>query len=96
MISKYRFAIENTRLANQRTYMAYMRTSFIISAIAGMFKKKWIVGFGVVTIVMSTIQYLMLEYDLHYGEDLTDLSIFAVIYVILAFGVLYLQFIKKN
>ena len=29
-----------TKLANQRTYLAYMRTGFAIAAIAGSFKKK--------------------------------------------------------
>ena len=32
-------AIERTKLANQRTYLAYMRTGFGIASIAGSFKK---------------------------------------------------------
>lgn len=36
------YAILNTKLANQRTYLSYVRNGFVISGVAGIFKKYWI------------------------------------------------------
>ena len=41
-----------TKLANHRTYLAYMRTGFAISAIAGSFKKPYLVLFGIIIIIL--------------------------------------------
>ena len=38
-INKLDLSIQVTKLANQRTYLAYMRTGFVIAALAGNFKK---------------------------------------------------------
>ena len=51
-------AIQRTKFANQRTYLAYMRTGFGIAALAGNFKKTWIMLFGLVMIIGSSIQYI--------------------------------------
>ena len=46
-ISSNELAIKRTKMANERTYLAYMRTGFGIAALAGVFKKWWIIIFGV-------------------------------------------------
>ena len=38
-LTSYELAIKRTKLANERTYLAYMRTGFGIAALAGVFKK---------------------------------------------------------
>ena len=38
-MNKIDLSIYNTKLANQRTYLAYVRTGFVIAGVAGIFKK---------------------------------------------------------
>lgn len=89
-------AIQRTKLANQRTYLAYLRTGFAISSIAGIFKKMWICAFGIIMIVLSSIQYLLINYNLKNNLDINtnNLDIVPVIYIILSLGTLYLQMKK--
>jgi uncharacterized membrane protein YidH (DUF202 family) len=89
-------AIQRTKLANQRTYLAYLRTGFAIASIAGTFKKMWICAFGIIMIVLSSIQYLLINYNLKNNLDINtnSLDIVPVIYVILSLGTLYLQMKK--
>ena len=54
-------AVTRTKLANQRTYMSYLSAGFSIAAIAGSFKKLYLVAFGVLMILVSTIQKLLLQ-----------------------------------
>lgn len=97
-ISSNDLAIQRTRFANQRTYLAYMRTGFIIAAIAGIFKKYWIVFFGIIMIMMSTVQYYFLNKMLNEKEaqNYAVFDIVPVIYVLLSFGTLYLQWNSEN
>lgn len=81
-----------TRLANQRTYLAYMRTGFAISAIAGTFKKFYLALFGVIMILISTYQYYLLNLQLE-QEPLFDRT--PLIYSILSLIVLSLQYLHK-
>ena len=37
VITSNELALKRTKLANQRTYLAYMRTGFAIASIAGVF-----------------------------------------------------------
>ena len=89
--------IETTKLANQRTYLAYMRTGFAISAIAGVSQKKWIFIFGVCMIILSSIQYVSFNNKvtnkLNPYNHLADMI--PLLYIIIALGTLYLEFIKK-
>lgn len=39
-------SIIRTKLSNQRTYLAYMRTGLTIASLAGIFKKSKIVSLG--------------------------------------------------
>ena len=89
-------AIQRTKLANQRTYLAYMRTGFVIASVAGTFKKIWIAAFGVTMIMGSLIQYAIINYRLTNDKDLnnTALDYIPMIYVFLSLGALYLQMYK--
>ncbi len=89
-------AIKRTKLANQRTYLAYMRTGFAIAAIAGSFKKMWIVIFGLFMIIISSFQYFVINHNLDSDEITNDnfLDLIPISYLILSIGALYLQFKK--
>ena len=89
-------AIERTKLANQRTYLAYMRTGFGIASIAGSFKKNWIAGFGIIMIIGSLIQYVLINNNLNLKKNPNDsaLDMIPIIYVVLSLGALYLQMNK--
>ena len=90
------YTVANTKMANQRTYLAYVRTGFVIAGVAGVFKKKWIAVFGIIMILGSTIQYYLINRDLDNKKSLNK-DIFdnmAILYVLLSVGVLYLQMKK--
>ena len=95
-LSSVDYTIANSKMANQRTYLAYVRTGFVIAGVAGVFKKKWIAVFGIIMILGSTIQYYLINRDLDnkkkMNKDLFDNM--AIIYVLLSVGVLYLQMKK--
>lgn len=94
-LSSNELAIQRTKLANQRTYLAYMRTGFVISTIAGTYKKLWIVIFGIIMIILSSIQYIYLNYNLNNKSNPSNyfIDFIPIIYIIISFGVLYLEFI---
>ena len=96
-IDSNQLAIERTKLANQRTYLAYMRTGFAIATVAGNFKKTWIVLFGVLMIVGSTLQYIVIKSNLRNKKIKNNemLDFLPIIYTILSLGVLFLQYKKK-
>ena len=91
-------SIEQTMLANQRTYLAYMRTGFAISAVSATLKKKWIVLFGIIMIVGSTYQYLLIMDNLNKKKNTNSkfLNFLPLIYSILSLGILYIQFKFKS
>ena len=95
-VSSNDLAIQRTKFANQRTYLAYMRTGFGIAGIAGAFKKYWIALFGLVMIVGSSLQYFLVNHKLNKKIDPNDerFDFIPVIYVILSLGALYLQWNK--
>ena len=95
-ISSLDLSIYSTKLANQRTYLAYMRTGFGIASIAGSFKKMWVAAFGVIMIIGSLIQYSLINNKLSNEEDPnnSNLDMIPVIYVVLSLGALYLQWNK--
>lgn len=91
-------AIQRTKFSNQRTYLAYMRTGFGIAALAGTFKKFWIMTFGLIMIIMSSLQYVMINDSLS-GKKKINNNLFdrlPLIYIILSLGALYLQFTKQS
>jgi len=92
-MAKIDYSIATTKLANQRTYLAYVRTGFVIAGVAGIFKKSWIAMFGMVMIMGSTIQYYLINQDLNDKQDIVNdlFDNMAIFYVLLSVGVLYLQ-----
>tara|TARA_B100000963_G_scaffold291994_1_gene262175 strand:+ start:422 stop:715 length:294 start_codon:yes stop_codon:yes gene_type:complete len=89
-------AIQRTKFSNQRTYLAYMRTGFGIAALAGTFKKFWIMTFGLIMIIMSSLQYVMINNSLSDKKKIknTLFDKLPLIYIVLSLGALYLQFNK--
>ena len=89
-------AIQRTKFSNQRTYLSYMRTGLAIASVAGVFKQMWIALFGVIMIIGSVTQYILINHKLNHSEDLNSpiLDMFPLFYVILSLGTLYLQWKK--
>ena len=87
-------AIQRTKLSNQRTYLAYMRTGFGIAALAGGFKKYWIMGFGVIMIIISSLQYTMINHSLMNKKNPSNYLFdgLPLIYILLSLGAIYIQF----
>ena len=97
-ISSINMAITHTKMANQRTYLAYVRTGFVIAGVAGIYKKNWIALFGIIMILGSTIQYYLINRDLNDKTD-SEYDLFdkmPIVYVLLSVGVLYLQMKDKK
>lgn len=90
-------AIYSTKLSNQRTYLAYMRTGLGLAALAGTFKKSWIMMFGISMIIGSSLQYLHTNNQLTMGIDPTNdfFDNFPLFYVLLSISAFYLEFYKK-
>ena len=89
-ISSYELVVEQTKLANQRTYLAYMRTGFVVAGIAAAYDKKWVVAFGVFMIFGSIFQYVYINNSLNIHEKLrTEHHDFIpLIYFVLSVGVI--------
>ena len=98
LVTNDELTIENTKLSNQRTYLAYMRTGFGIAALAGTLKKFWIMIFGLSMIVISTLQYIYINHQLSEKKDPANqfFDLIPVMYVFLSCGALYLQFNRKK
>ena len=98
MAESNELAVKRTQMANQRTYLAYMRTGFAIAGVAGAFKKLWIVLFGIIMIIGSSFQYIIISDQLKTGKLVESeiLNNLPLIYTALSLAVLYLQFIKKK
>ena len=89
-------AVTKTKMANQRTYLAYVRTGFVIAGVAGIFKKKWIALFGIIMILGSTFQYYLINKALD-NQKILRHEVFdnmPILYVVLSVGALYLQMKK--
>jgi putative membrane protein len=95
-LTSYELAIKRTKLANERTYLAYMRTGFGIAALAGVFKKWWIVIFGLIILILSTVQYHTVNNQLNNKEtpNTPILELLPIIYVVLGLLILFLQWKK--
>jgi uncharacterized membrane protein YidH (DUF202 family) len=86
----------STKLANQRTYLAYMRTGLGIAGIAGTFKKKWIALLGLVMIALNLLQYMYINNQITEGRDPDNYAIdmIPVVYAAISVAALYLQFYR--
>ena len=96
-INNNQLAIERTKLANQRTYLAYIRTGFAIAGISGIFKKNYLLMFGLLMILTSAYQYhtAIKHLNANVHNDSVMMDYVPLIYVGISFGVLYLQFFRK-
>ena len=96
IMKKQNYSILNTKLANQRTYLAFVRTGFVIAGVAGVFKKNWIAFFGIIMIIGSTVQYYLINRDLNEKKNIMNdlFDNMAILYVLLSVGVLYIQMKK--
>jgi uncharacterized membrane protein YidH (DUF202 family) len=92
-----KLAIIRSKLANQRTYLSYIRTGLSIAAIAGIFKKYKILYFGLFMTITSGYQYYVINKSLDTKIILENnfLDLIPLIYIVLSFIVFYLQFHKK-
>jgi uncharacterized membrane protein YidH (DUF202 family) len=95
-VTSNELAILRTKYANQRTYLAYMRTGFGIAALAGTFKHNWLVAFGICMIVGSSVQYINVNSRLQDTADPNSesLDMLPLIYTALSILVLYIQYTK--
>tara|TARA_B110000914_G_scaffold143795_1_gene125862 strand:+ start:3723 stop:4001 length:279 start_codon:yes stop_codon:yes gene_type:complete len=86
----------STKLANQRTYLAYMRTGLGIASIAGTFKHKWIAMLGLIMILVNIFQYIYINKKISLGEDPNNnvIDMIPLLYGIMSVSALYLQFYK--
>ena len=91
-----KLSIYGTKLANQRTYLAFMRTGFGIASIAGSFKKMWIAAFGALIMILSAVQYVMTNQTLDSNKSLTSgiFDYIPVIYLAVSLAAVYLQYYK--
>ena len=92
-ISNNDLAIQRTKLANQRTYLSYIRTGFAIASVAGIFKKWWITSFGILMIIGSSIQYKLLNYTLDNKETINWFGINIYNFYIICINNLYIIYI---
>lgn len=94
-LKRTQYAQLRTKLSNQRTYLSYVRTGFSIAAIAGSFKKKYLVLFGVIMCILSSFQYYTLNNGIDEGmKENSCIHTIPYIYVPLSLILLYLQYIK--
>lgn len=88
-----------TQLANNRTYLAYVRTGFAIAAIAGIYKKFYFVIYGLIILFGSTIQYLYIEYHLDNRSEIKDfnhIDLLPIIILPITLLIFYLQFLSNK
>ena len=88
-------AILTTKLANERTYLTYLKTGLAILVIAVPFKKYYIALIGAVIILCSTLEYYYINYKLKKGKSFDfDFGVFQlvpIITTILIIGIFYFE-----
>jgi uncharacterized membrane protein YidH (DUF202 family) len=95
-VSSTELALKRTKFANERTYLAYLRTGLGIAAVAGAFKKWWVCGFGILMLLLSSIHFILTNVSLNKKDDPKNqvMEYLPLAYAILALGVLYMQWNK--
>ena len=88
-------SVVRTKLANQRTYLAYMRTGFAIAALAGSFQKKWIGLVGLIMILGSVAQYYHVNDHITKKTKLSNkYDLLPLLFTCTSLAAFYLEFIK--
>lgn len=98
MVTSNELAILRTKLANQRTYLAYLRTGLGIATLAAVFRKIYILFFGLFMVGLSAYQYIYINSNMNNKQNVNNIYLdnLPLIYVLLAFIAYYLQFKKIN
>jgi uncharacterized membrane protein YidH (DUF202 family) len=86
-------SILECKLANERTYMAYIRTGLAIAAIALPFKKYRLVALGILMIIIGTVEYYYVRHILDNPgiPDYKDFSLGPLIISVSVLTVLYIE-----
>jgi len=94
MISNNQLAILRTKLANQRTYLAYLRTGLAVAGLGGYFKYIYIFILGLIMMIVSFIQYYLITKNMNRQSHQVNiyLDYIPLIYVIISIIALYLQY----
>ena len=91
-------SILTTRLSNQRTYASFMTTGLALASIAYALQKPIFTLLGIAMIIISTVQYYRIEYNLNHKlyKDNTFFYIFPIILTGLIFLTFVLEYLKTN
>ena len=96
-LQRNKLALQRNKLANQNTYLSYMNNGFNIAAIGMLEKKIWICIFGIIMLILSSIQYMKINNKLDDNKvDNKSIDNLPLFCVILFFGALYLDIDTKN
>ena len=81
-------SILGTRLSNQRTYASFMSTGLALASISYALHKYTFALLGIAMILISTLQYYIIEYNLNHKiyKDNTMFFIFPIILTSLIIG----------
>lgn len=90
---KLKLSIIDSKLSNERTYMAYIRTGLAIAAIALPFKKYKLVALGILMIVIGTLEYYYVRYLLDY-TNLPDYKDFTYVPLIISLSILIVLYME--
>jgi len=90
---KLKLSIMDSKLSNERTYMAYIRTGLAIAAIALPFKKFKLVALGILMIFIGTIEYYYVRYLLNY-TTLPDYKDFTYVPLIISVSILIVLYME--
>lgn len=94
MVNNNQLAILRTKLANQRTYLAYLRTGLAVAALGGYFKYIFIFILGLLMMILSLIQYYLITKNMNQQSHKANiyLDYIPLIYIIISFMAFYLQY----
>jgi uncharacterized membrane protein YidH (DUF202 family) len=87
--------ILSPQLSNKTTYMAFIRTGLAITAVSLVFEKFHIILLGIVIIILGTIEYYVIEYQLINGTEV-NITIFEFIPIFLTIFILLIFYIESN
>lgn len=99
---KLELAMIRTKLANQRTLLLFVSTGFALAAVSKIYKYKLLGILGVIIIILSAIQYIIVNNISHikktFGEKMSTFAWYwlPMITVPLSAMVLYLHFYVKK
>jgi uncharacterized membrane protein YidH (DUF202 family) len=84
-------SVHNSKLANQRTYLSYFRTGLAIAALSGKTENYIVALYGVLMVILSTIQYYVSIRSLDRNEVPSMIDHAPMIFATLGLFAIYLQ-----